>query len=336
MYTGPGRGGASRRDRDGGRDRPALIPERRRSWQDPVLRARRAARCRLRDERADTLKLALFGLHRGSSAHADTLARRARLAEEAGFESLWVGDHIALPGGGQGSAGNPPDQPRLEALATLSFLAAVTSRVRLAVGVIVLPQRQPVLLAKQVTTIDVLSRGRLILGVGVGYLEPELTAFGVSLAERGARTDEYLAAMRALWEEPTPTFAGRFASFSGVIERPRPLQRPHPPIVIGGHSPAAYRRAIEHGNGWYGWELDPGQTAQAIAELRATATRHARPAALGELEITITPPGGLDLETARRYADLGVARLAIQPHTMEGSAMDELIASVSESLVGRV
>ena len=284
---------------------------------------------------ADGLKLALFGLHRGSSAEPDTLVRRARRAEEAGFESLWVGDHVALPSA-ETQGGDPLGQPRLEALIALAYMAALTSRVRLAVGVIVLPQRQPVLLAKQLSTIDVLSKGRLIVGIGVGYLEPELRALGASLADRGARTDEYLAAMRALWDEPAPSFAGRFVSFAGVIERPRPVQRPHPPIVIGGHSPAAYRRAIQAGNGWHGWDLDLEQTAQALVGLRETTHRFERPAGLGELEITITPRGTPDVDTARRYSDLGVHRLAIQPHTMEGSAIDALITTVGETLIGRV
>src|SRR5499427_10328739 len=176
-----------------------------------------------------SMKLALFGLHRGSSAEPDTLARRTRAAEEAGFESLWVGDHIALPF----DAADPPTQPRLEAVIAVTQMAALTSRVRLAIGVIVLPQRQPVLLAKQLASIDVLSKGRLIVGVGVGYVEPELRALGVPLGERGARADEYLAAIQSLWKEPTPSFAGRFVSFSDVVERPLPVQLPHPPIVIG-------------------------------------------------------------------------------------------------------
>jgi alkanesulfonate monooxygenase SsuD/methylene tetrahydromethanopterin reductase-like flavin-dependent oxidoreductase (luciferase family) len=107
----------------------------------------------------DTLKLALYGLHRGSSAEPDTLVRRARLAEEIGFESLWVGDHIALPAAADAFAADPLDQPRLEALVALTYMAALTTRVRLAIGVLVLPQRQPVLLAKQLATIDVLSKG---------------------------------------------------------------------------------------------------------------------------------------------------------------------------------
>jgi probable F420-dependent oxidoreductase len=279
-----------------------------------------------------SVKLALFGLHRGSSAEPETLARRARAAEAAGFESLWVGDHIALPA----DAADPAAQPRVEAVVAVAHMAALTSRVRLAIGVIVLPQRQPVLLAKQLASIDVLSGGRLIVGVGVGYVEAELRALGASLADRGARTDEHLAAMRVLWDEAPPSFDGRFVKFDGVLQRPRPVQRPHPPIVVGGHSPSALRRAVQAGNGWYGWDLDVAQTARALDDLRESSRRYQRPAELGELEITITPPGVPDLVTAQRYAALGVHRLAIQPHTMDGSAMDDLIATVGETLIGRV
>lgn len=280
----------------------------------------------------DGLHLALFGLHRGSSVDPDVLVRRARRAEEAGFEALWIGDHVALPA----DAPDDATEPRLEALIALTYLAAVTSRVRLGVGVIVLPQRQPVLLAKQLTSIDVLSRGRLSVGIGVGYVDAELRALGASTADRGARTDEYLAAMRRMWDEPVPAFTGRFVSFAGVVERPRPVQRPHPPIVIGGHSPAAYRRAVTAGNGWYGWQLDVSETAAALGALRQAAAEHGRPAELGELEITITPPGTPDLDTALRYAELGVDRLAVQPRTMVGTAIDELIETVGDHLAGRV
>jgi probable F420-dependent oxidoreductase len=281
---------------------------------------------------ADRLKLGLYGLHRGSSADPDTLVGRARRAEEAGFESLWVGDHIALPTG----LADPPTQPRIEALVALTYMAALTTRVRLCFGVIVLPQRQPVLLAKQLASIDVLSKGRVTVGVGVGYVEQELHALGVSLADRGARTDEYLDAMRALWDEPVPSFEGRFVSFSDVVERPRPVQRPHPPIVVGGETLAAFRRAVRSGNGWYGWDLDLERTAEALAALRAEAARHQRPDDLGELEITITPPEIPDVDTARRYADLGVHRLALLPHTTDGTAIDDLIDSAGVNLVGRV
>lgn len=277
------------------------------------------------------MRWGLFGLHKGSSVDPDVLARRARRAEEAGFESLWIGDHVALPV----DAPDPSDEPRLELVVSLAHLAAVTSRVRLATGVAVLPMRHPVLLAKQLASIDVLSRGRLIVGIGVGHVEPELAALGASVADRGARTDEHLAAMRALWDEPTPSFDGRFVSFSDVMERPRPIQRPHPRIVCGGHSTASYRRAVEVANGWYGWELDPEQTARALSALGDAGNHYERPAELGDLEITITPPPSFDIDMAGRYADVGVHRLVLQPQTSDGSAIDDLIESASGTLIGR-
>jgi probable F420-dependent oxidoreductase len=269
-------------------------------------------------------------MHRGR-VDPESVVRRARLAEQAGLESLWIGDHIALPADLGG------ENPRLEAVVTATYVAAVTTRVRIGIGVIVLPQRQPVLLAKQLTSVDVLSGGRLIVGIGVGYVEPEFRALGVSLADRGARTDEYLAVMRTLWTEPAPSFEGRFVSFDGVYQQPPPHQRPHPPIVVGGNSSAAFRRAVRVGNGWHAAYLDVAQTAEALAGLRKALAGHERPGALGDLEITVTPPPGpVDLDTARRYADLGVHRLAIQAGAVDFSDVEEMIASMGETLIGRV
>lgn len=278
----------------------------------------------------DGLKFGLYGLQRGCGADPAILAGRARRAEQAGFESVWIGDHIALPDEQDGR------QPRLEAVVAISYLAAMTTRIRLGFGVLVLPQRQPVLLAKQLTSIDIMSGGRLTIGIGVGYVAPELHALGVTLADRGARTDEYLAAMRTLWTDPEPSFEGRFVSFAGVYQQPPPVQRPHPPIVVGGHSEAACRRAATTASGWYGVYLDVGETGEALARLRKVAAGCERPARLGELEITITPPGRIGLDTARRYADLGVHRLLIQPGTQDGSDMDELIDAAGATLIGRV
>ena len=283
------------------------------------------------------MEFGLFGLHRGVNTEPETLVSRARLAEAAGFESLWVGDHVTLPYGEQALPGNPADQPRLEVVVALAYLAAVTRRARLGVGVIVLPQRQPVLLAKQLSTIDVLSKGRLIVGVGVGYLEPELQALGASLADRGARTDEYLAAMRASWDESAPSFAGRFVSFNEVMQRPLPVQRPNPPIVVGGSSPAAYRRAIVSGNGFYASRMNVERAADVLGEIRELARRHERPAELGELEITLTPSEEIDLDTARRYADLGVHRLLLWPHDVgEPGAAERYVETVGSTLIGKV
>lgn len=277
------------------------------------------------------MKFGLYGLHRGQNCEPETMMRLARLAEEAGFESVWVGDHIGLP-----TSLTNADTPRLEAVVALAYLAAVTTKVRLVAGIIVLPQRQPVLLAKQLSSIDNLAKGRLTVGLGLGYVEAELQALGVSLRERAARTDEYIAVMKTLWANQPATFAGRFVTFTDIVQMPSPLQQPHPPLIIGAQTELAYRRAVRVGNGWYGWQLDLEKTRQAMAAINESATRYERPRDLGELEITITPKGAVDIDTVRQYADLGVHRLTLQPSRDDPETMCELINSVGDGLIGRV
>jgi len=147
-------------------------------------------------------------------------------AEAAGFDSVWAGEHLVVPDPQVPPSPMAPQDPVLDSLLALTWAAAHTATIRLATGIVILPQRNPVLLAKQVATLDVLSGGRVMLGVGAGYLEPEFRAVGANFAERGAVTDEYLDAMRALWYDEHPEFRGRFASFGGVDAHPRPVQRP--------------------------------------------------------------------------------------------------------------
>ena len=205
-----------------------------------------------------------------------------------------------------------PHDPALDPLLALSWAAAHTSTIRLATGILILPQRNPVVLAKQVASLDVLSAGRVTLGVGVGYLEPEFRAIGANFAERGAVSDEFLDAMEHLWYDDHPTYHGRFVDFAGVDAHPRPVQRPLP-IVVGGHSAPAYRRAVRRAHGWYGYALTPEQAATSLAGLREAAEQVERPAALGRLEVTVTPRGPVDggvgggLRRARRRPPRGLA-----------------------------
>jgi probable F420-dependent oxidoreductase len=275
------------------------------------------------------VKYALYGLHRGSSVDPGTLRSRAVRAEEAGFEGLWVGDHIALPT----SAPDPATEPRLEALTALTFLAGVTSTVRLGAGVLVMPQRQPVLLAKQLTSLDVLSGGRLSVGVGVGYVEAELGAFGVSLGDRGAMTDEYVDALVTLWGGTSATFAGRWVRFADVMQSPVPAQRPRPPIIVGGHVGAAFRRAARTGDGWFGWDLDVDRTAAAIATLEQAVLD--QPGGRRRLEITIAPGRPMTPELASAYAEVGVDRLVLRPNDFTGGEIDDLIEHTATHLTGR-
>jgi probable F420-dependent oxidoreductase len=231
------------------------------------------------------------------------------MAEEAGIESVWVSEHLVVTDPRVPPSPMDPEDPILDPVTALAFLAGRTGTVLLGTGVIVLPLRNPLILAKELATIDVLSGGRLLFGVGVGYVWQEFEALGVPFAGRGARIEEYLDAIRSIWSDDQPSYAGRTVSFTGVQAHPRPLQRPGPPIVMGGYAPPVLRRAVREADGWYGWGLDPDETTRYRGLLEETAARVPRGDGLGHLELTITPPGDVDVATARRYAEIGVDRL---------------------------
>jgi len=165
----------------------------------------------------------------------------------------------------------------------------------------------------------------------VGYLEPEFRALGVPFKDRGARTEEYLAAMRAIWSEKKPAYHGRFVSFANIQAHPQRNIR----IVMGGHSLEAYRRAIEYAVGWYGFALDLEGTARALEGLRDAAQRYHRPAELGRLEISITPRGPINRETAEQFAALGVHRLILAPPHKAGEAeLEKFVVRIGKTLIG--
>lgn len=278
-----------------------------------------------------------FGLHSvnlHTCGYPETASRLARAAEAAGFESLWVADHVVLPDPPLPERPMAADMRLLDPVVMLTFYAAQTTRIRLATGVIVLPQRNPLVLAKQLATLDVLSNGRLMFGLGVGWCEPEFRALGVPFEHRGSRGDDYLAAMRAIWTQPHPAYDGHYVAFASVKAQPQPVQRPTPPIIIGGRTPAAFRRTIEHGHGWYGFGLTVEQTAQDIEALQKAAQRYRRPADLGTLEISLTPPGyDIDPATVERYAAVGVDRLVLRPRpTLDAAGLEQFVAMTARTL----
>ncbi|MEV0041632.1 LLM class F420-dependent oxidoreductase [Streptomyces sp. NPDC050804] len=266
------------------------------------------------------MELGVTGLNAKATLGPAETVRLARLAEELGYRSWWAGEHVVLPSPRVPAAPMEPTDPILDPLVHLAYVAAVTERLELGTGIVILPQRNPLVLAKQVASLDVLSGGRLLLGVGAGYLEPEMTAVGVPYAERGRRTDEYLEAMRALWTRPAPSYQGRYVAFDGVDAHPRPVGEDGPRIVIGGHSPAAFRRAVVHGHGWFGNGDGPDDLVRHLAGLRKAAAEVERPERLGRLEIAFTQLSPVDADTARRYADLGVDRLVVYPLPLEDPA----------------
>jgi probable F420-dependent oxidoreductase len=275
------------------------------------------------------MKFGLYGINTGVCSEPEAASRVARAAEEAGFDSVWTAEHVVLPDPQVPPSPAPPHMKLLDPAVALGFLAAHTTHLRLATGIIILPQRNPVVLAKELATVDRLSKGRLIFGLGAGYLKPEFQALGAPFADRGRRTDEYIEAIVALWRDEKPEYKGEYVAFGGIQTHPKPVQSPHPPIVVGGMSPSALRRAARYGNGWYGFALDLEATGRAIEGLHAAEQRLDRDPALGRLEITVTAPSPkLDLDTVHRYAALGVDRIVL---LNPGRSAEDQIAGVERA-----
>lgn len=278
------------------------------------------------------MRIGVCSANSGPYTTRDALIRLSEAAEKAGIDSIWVSEHLVVPDPKRPPSNMDPKDPILDPVTSLAFLAARTESVRLGTGIIVLPLRNPLILAKELATVDVLSGGRLVFGIGVGYVEREFDALDAPFGDRGVRTEEYLAAIRAIWTLPRPAFDGRTVSFSGVQAFPHPVQRPHPPIVMGGYAAPVMRRTIREADGWYGWGMDLDATGRRLAELRETASRVPRGEGLGPLEITITPPGDVDVETAARYAALGVDRLNLML-PWEPGRLDNFFERVVQPLV---
>jgi probable F420-dependent oxidoreductase len=244
------------------------------------------------------MQLGLHALGIGSGARREIIDAVATAAEAAGFATLWAGEHVVMvdetasryPYAADGRIAVPADADWLDPLIALSFAAAATRRIGLATGVLLLPEHNPLLVAKQAASLDVLSGGRLTLGVGVGWAREEFAALGVPFARRGARTTEYAAALRTAWRDDPATFAGAFTAFARVRVNPKPV-RGRIPIVVGGNSDAALERAARWGDGWYGFNLaSPGEVRERVAELRARTRAAGRDPAALSIAIALREP----------------------------------------------
>ena len=245
-----------------------------------------------------------IGLSIPRSPDPDGLRRFAQRAEQLGFESVLAGDHIVLPTDGTtqypytatGAFSSPADEPFLETLTLLGYLAASTRTIKLGSTVIIVPYRNPVVQAKMFASLDVLSHGRLICGVGVGWLEKEFETLGVPYAARGAMTDEWLAIFKVLWTERDPAYHGTYYRFSGIQFWPKPVQQPSIPIWVGGHTRRALRRTATYGDCWHTTRQTPDFVAQHLPYLR----QHTEQAGRDPAAITIS------LKRSLHFTDLGV------------------------------
>ncbi|MCZ6558142.1 MAG: LLM class F420-dependent oxidoreductase [SAR324 cluster bacterium] len=286
------------------------------------------------------MKIGLFGINIGQENPAETMLPLARKAEAAGIESVWTGEHVLVPldyhsrypYNSSGKLGLTPEANFVDPLISLAHIAAQTSTLRLGTGINLLPQSKPLLLAKQVASLDLLSEGRLMLGLGVGWLAEEFQAMGTPFEKRGARFDDYLAAIKKVWSGEVVEHQSEFLSWSGFKSHPLPAQRPHPPIIIGGHSPAALRRAARHGDGWFGFAKDTEELAGLLGQLRESAEQAGRdPSSIEITALWRRPQEGREgLET---YRELGVSRLLVTVHHLSQGDLDENLARLKEEVI---
>lgn len=271
------------------------------------------------------MKVGLFTPLRSPVATPEFLSELGPECERRGVSSLWLGEHVVMfpryessyPGSRDGQFRFPAQSGLLDMVASLGFLAAVTKTVRLGTGICILPQNNPVYVAKEYATVDFLSNGRLDFGIGVGWSWEEFAACGVPFEHRGARCDEYLEVIRTLWCDEVSSYQGTYYQLAECLLYPKPVQQPMVPITVGGHSTAALKRAARVGSAWYGVNLSPAETAAICAKLDRHLEAEGRPA--GSLRIIVGAVNDqIKPQLIGEYAEVGVDEVLI-PFLRQGS-----------------
>ena len=294
-----------------------------------------------------------FGLGLPNLSYGDpteTLMRLAQTAQELAFDALWVSDHVFIPYelapnypySSSGRLGLSATDHILDPLMTLAFLASQASTPRLGISVLIIPYRNPIVTAKMLVTLDVLSRGRVILGAGVGWMPEEFHALHASYEHRGDVTDEYIQIFKELCTADKPFFQGQHYHISNLGFYPKPIQKPHPPVWIGGYTQAALRRAVRLGDGWHPSNLPPAEFAEKMVTLRRFCNEAGRdPASLtlstrvnnvafgdsGDTTGRPTPLSGTAqdmIDNIKRYEDVGVSHIVLG---LRGRDADSMVAT---------
>jgi probable F420-dependent oxidoreductase len=261
------------------------------------------------------MKAGIIFANSGRFSRPELFAQLARDCEQLGFESIWTVEHVVIPnphmpypGSRDGSMPGGDEVPIPDPLIPLAYAAAITTRLKFSTGVIILPQRHPLYLAKQLATLDLLSKGRMMVGIGSGWMKEEFEAVDVAFNVRGARTDESIQAMRAIWDD-VATFHGKHFHFHDVKSFPKPIQKGGIPIHVGGHSPAAARRAGKYGDGFFPTVTDPAKLKEMFGLVRDEAKKAGRNPDAIEFSAMAAPKA----ESLKALAAVGVSRVVFGP-----------------------
>jgi len=285
------------------------------------------------------MKIGTFATFMSPLSTPEMIGDFARRAEGIGLESIWMGEHVVLfdetefpyPGSRDGKIPVPEGGGMLDTVATFGYLGACTSTIRFGTGITLIPQRNPVYTAKEFATLDWLTGGRIDLGIGVGWCKEEVVACGYTFEDRGKRCDEILEMMQLLWTEPIAEYHGEFHELAPCRMDPKPLQKPHIPIIVGGHSSAGFRRAAKHGSGWYGFQLDVEATSEVCKSLDAALAEQGR--SREDFELVITPTFNVTEDMVKAYEDLGVDRLIVHLGNQKPERVDRRLHEM-EKLIG--
>ena len=270
-----------------------------------------------RDRGTDgNLRVGLHALGIGTGSRPEIIAAVARQADEAGFATLWCGEHVVMvdqptsryPYSADGRIAVPAEADWLDPMLALTFAAAHSHEITLATGILLLPEHNPLIIAKQAATLDRLSGGRFALGIGAGWSAEEFAALGVPFARRGQRTAEYVAAMRALWADDVASFSGEFTRFESVRVNPKPVRDRRIPVVIGGNSDASLSRVAAFGDGWYGFNLPVTAVAERVAALARECEQRGRD--VRELAVAVALADGSPAMLPE-LAGIGVSELVL-------------------------
>ncbi len=296
------------------------------------------------------MKVGMASIGLGPFSDPDVMAHVAITAERCGFESLWAPDHSAVPEGHQtkcpytpdGEIPGGPDAPLVEPITALSFIAGLTSKIKLGTGIMILPQRHPFYVAKEVATLDLISKGRAQLGIGSGWCAEEFTALGLDFHERGKRTDEAMQSLRVLWREDPSTFKGTHFNFERIRSFPKPVQRGGVPILVGGHSRAAARRAARYGDGFYpltpivDTDIAKIDFLNSVKGLIGMLKEECEKAGRKFDGFDITTGAGPDLDFIKRLEDLGITRVFMSSAASDRDGITRSLEQIGNQVIARL